>query len=281
MSAPLKAPLKAGVMGWPVDHSLSPRIHGYWLKEYGIAGDYVLIPVRPEDFHGKVRSLAADGFCGVNVTLPHKEAALAAVDVITPDAKRIGAVNTIYLGDGALVGTNTDGYGFFQNLVEGAPAWRPAAGPAVVLGAGGASRAVLVALLDAGVPELRLANRTRERAEELRDSLGAAVTVVDWAAREAALEGANLLVNTTSLGMSGQAALELRLDALPPAALVNDIVYRPLETELLATARARGNPVVDGFGMLLHQARPGFALWFGREPQVTQKLRETSLRGIG
>ncbi len=270
-------PPKAGVMGWPVEHSLSPHIHRYWLGRYGIAGDYLLIPVPPEDFVETARGLARDGFVGANVTVPHKLAAFEAADEVSAVARRIGAVNTLYYRDGRLIGTNTDGTGFLENLRQGAPGWDPGAGPAVVLGAGGAARAVAVALLEAGVPELRLLNRTRARAEALADALGGPITVADWAARSETLAGAALLVNTTSLGMVGQGPLELALEALPRRALVNDIVYRPLETDLLARARARGNPVVDGLGMLLHQARPGFELWFGRAPEVTEELRQLVL----
>jgi shikimate dehydrogenase len=271
---------KAGVMGWPVAHSLSPHIHRTWLADYGIDGEYLLIPVPPAAFHDKVRNLCREGFCGANVTVPHKEAALAAVDRVCPLAERIGAVNTLYFEGDKLVGTNSDAAGFYQNLLAGAPGWQAAAGPAAVLGAGGAARAVIVALLDAGAPEVRLVNRTRARAEALRQDFGASLTVEDWARRDRCLEGVNLLVNTTTLGMAGQPALEIRLDALPAGALVNDIVYKPLETGLLAAARARGNPVVDGLGMLLHQARLGFRLWFSREPEVTPALRVAVLKAM-
>jgi shikimate dehydrogenase len=267
-------------MGWPVAHSLSPVIHRVWLKDYGIDGDYILIPVPPDQFHEKVRNLRAEGFCGANVTAPHKEAALAAVDRVTSVARRIGAVNTLYFEDDTLVGTNSDAAGFYENLLANAPGWDAAAGPAAVLGAGGAARAVVVALLDAGAPEVRLLNRTRARAESLGREFGASVKVEDWARRESCLAGVNLLVNTTTLGMAGQPALALGLDALPAAALVNDIVYKPLETGLLAAARARGNPVVDGLGMLLHQATLGFRLWFGREPEVTPALRAAVLEAM-
>ncbi len=268
---------KSGLLGWPVAHSLSPRIHRYWLSHYGIDGQYLLIPVPPEAFHDKVRNLRHDGFCGANVTVPHKVAALAAVDRLSPEARRIGAVNTLHFEGETLVGSNSDGEGFYENLRANAPDWDPKAGFAVVLGAGGAARAVAVALIDAGVPELRLINRTRARAEALREDLEGDISVHGWQDRDAALECANLLVNTTSLGMSGQPPLHLRLDALPVEALVNDIVYKPLETGLLAAARARGNPVVDGLGMLLHQARPGFRLWFHRDPEVTAELRAAVL----
>ncbi|MFC1673025.1 shikimate dehydrogenase [Pseudomonadota bacterium] len=275
----LRAPLlRAGVMGWPVDHSLSPRVHGFWLDQLGIEGEYVRIPVAPEDFVAKLRALRADGFAGCNVTVPHKEAALAEVDEVHPLAKRIGAVNTIKVReDGTLYGFNTDGFGFLENLRAGHAGFDAASGPAVVLGAGGAARAVVVALLDAGAPQVRLLNRTRERAEQLASELtgvgSGTIEVDDWEDRAEHLGGAALLTNTTTLGMKGQRPLDLDLSALPVDALVNDIVYAPLETDLLARAKARGNPVVDGLGMLLHQARPGFEAWFGTLPDVTDELR--------
>jgi len=264
----------AGVMGWPVGHSRSPRLHGFWLRHHGIDGAYVPLAVRPDDIGAALRALPILGFAGCNVTLPYKEAALATVDRATPLARRIGAVNTIIVeADGSLSGDNTDAFGFAENLRAGCPTWTAAAGPAVVLGAGGASRAVVAALLDAGAPVVRLANRSRDRAESLAAELGGRIEVSEWEARSAMLEGAATLVNTTTLGMAGAPALSLSLDALPAAALVTDIVYTPLETALLALARRRGNPVVDGLGMLLHQARPGFAAWFGVMPEVSGELR--------
>ncbi len=264
----------AGVMGWPVAHSRSPRLHGYWLRKCGIDGAYIPLPVRPEQFAAALRALPMLGFAGVNVTLPHKEAALAAVDRTDAAARRIGAVNTIaVLPDGTLDGRNSDGFGFIENLRGGVAGWSPKAGPAVILGAGGSARAVAVALSDGGAPEIRIVNRTAERAERLSADIGGPFRVYGWADRASALLDAALLVNATTLGMTGQAPLELVLDRLPTTAVVNDIVYTPLETVLLATARARGNPVVDGLGMLLHQARPGFAAWFGVEPEVTPELR--------
>lgn len=293
-------------MGWPVAHSRSPMIHGYWLKKHGIAGSYGLLPVRPENAAAAIRALPKQGFAGCNCTVPHKHAALAAADVVDDLARRIGAANTIVVRDGVIHGTNTDAEGFLRNLVASAndllrakfvddaagvghagflvsaPGFRFDAGPAVVLGAGGAARAVLVALLDAGVQRIRLANRTRTRANELADELGQGrVEVVGWDEREGALAGAGLLVNTTSMGMQGQEELVLRLDELPVGALVNDIVYVPLETGLLAAARARGNMVVDGLGMLLHQAVPGFEAWFGVRPAVTAELRDLIVRDLG
>lgn len=269
---------RAGVMGWPVEHSLSPRVHGYWLRELGIAGEYLRIAVEPEAFVAKLRALKADGFAGCNVTVPHKEAALAAVDEAHPLAQRIGAVNTVVVrSDGSLYGLNTDAFGFLENLRAGHQGFNASTGPAIVLGAGGAARAVVMALLDAGAPEVRLLNRTLERAEALAEDFAGVgmgtLTVAPWSSRADVLEGAALLVNTTTLGMRGKAPLDLDLSDLPRRAVVNDIVYAPLQTDLLVRAAARGNPVVDGLGMLLHQARPGFEAWFGTLPEVTQDLR--------
>ncbi|MEM8952054.1 MAG: shikimate dehydrogenase [Pseudomonadota bacterium] len=275
----------AGVMGWPIKHSRSPRLHGHWLDHYGIDGAYMPLAVAPERLEPALRGLRALGFQGVNLTLPHKEAVLPLIDEVSEAAKRIGAVNTIVIADdGRLRGDNTDGFGFVASLSAGAPGWRAADGPAVILGAGGAARAVAVALIDADVPGLRLINRTRERAERLAESLrsiapACMIDIAAWDERAAALDGAHLLVNTTSLGMSGQPALELALNELPRAATVTDIVYTPLETDLLAAARKRTNPTVDGLGMLLHQGRPGFAAWFGVDPEVTDDLRTVVLAG--
>ena len=264
----------AGVIGWPVSHSRSPRLHGYWLERLGIDGAYLPLPVAPDNLESVLRALPKMGFRGCNLTVPHKEAALTLVDELEPLARRIGAVNTIVVAeDGRLMGRNTDAFGFLENLRQGCPAWNPAAAPALVLGAGGASRAVVAALMDAGVPEIRLANRSRDRAEQLAADLGGLIRVVDWSGSAAAQAGAGLLVNTTTLGMTGQSRLDLDLTELPLDALVNDIVYAPLETELLAAARSRGNPVVDGLGMLLYQAVPGFEAWFGVRPEVTPELR--------
>jgi len=269
----------AGIIGWPVTHSRSPRLHGFWLRRYGIDGAYVPLPVQPERFAEALRALPLLGFAGANVTVPHKEAALASVDRASREARHIGAVNTIVVAaDGTLEGRNTDGFGFSENLRDALPGWSAVAGPAVLLGAGGAARAVAVALLDAGAPEVRLANRTAERAERLAADIGGPIRVVGWDDRTAALADASMLVNTTTLGMAGQPPLDLPLDRLPPTAVVNDIIYAPLETALLAAARRRGNPVVDGLGMLLHQARPAFCAWFGVEPEVTPELRRFVLQ---
>lgn len=274
----------AGVMGWPILHSRSPRLHGYWLDHYGIDGAYMPLAVAPDRLEQALRGLPALGFRGTNLTIPHKEAALVIVDGVTEWARRIGAVNTVIVQeDGRLLGDNTDGFGFMANLLAEDPPWQAEAGPAVLLGAGGAARAIAVALIDAGVPALCLVNRTLERAERLAGALremagGIEVTVLPWERRQEALDGANLLVNTTSLGMEGQPPLDLDISRLPAAALVTDIVYAPLETGLLVAARDNGHMVVDGLGMLLHQGRPGFSAWFGVDPSVTDELRRVVLR---
>jgi shikimate dehydrogenase len=279
----------AGVFGWPVAHSRSPRLHGFWLAQYRIDGAYMPFATHPRNLPRAIRALPSLGFRGGNVTLPHKEQALGLVDEVSRQAQRIGAVNTLLVReDGSIFGDNTDGFGFLAHLQASRPGWKPEAGPALVLGAGGAARAIVVALLEAGVPKVQLANRTQRRAEELVETLSEALgseaaarlEIAVWHKREAALEGAGLLVNSTQLGQAGQPPLELDLAALPMAAVVYDIVYVPIETPLLAAARARGNPVVDGLGMLLHQARPGFAAWFGIEPQVTPELRDFVLKDI-
>jgi shikimate dehydrogenase len=267
--------IKAGVMGWPVDHSRSPALHGFWLKTYGIDGSYERLPVKPEDLADALRNLPKHGFAGVNLTVPHKEAAMSVVDEVSREGQRIGAVNTIFVAaDGRLRATNTDAYGFIASLKTGAPTFDGKSTPAVVLGAGGAARAVCVALQDAGVPEICVINRTSARAEALVRDLGGKLTVASWDERAARLKTAGLLVNTTTQGMHGQPALDVDLHTLSPRAIVTDIVYTPLETPLLAAARARGNVVVDGLGMLLYQAQAGFEGWFGKRPEVTQALRE-------
>lgn len=264
----------AGVFGWPVDHSRSPRLHGYWLDQFKIDGAYIPFATHPGKLEQGIRALPALGFRGGNVTLPHKERALGLVDEVTPLARRIGAVNTLIVReDGTILGDNSDGFGFIANLQQFQPDWRGKAGPAVVLGAGGAARAVVVSLLDAGAPEIRLVNRTTRRAEEIAEAVGGPIKVLPWEARAEALKDAALLANTTNLGMAGQAPLEIDLATLPTGAVVYDIVYVPLMTGLLKAAQARGNRIVDGIGMLLHQARPGFRAWFGPDPPVTPELR--------
>ena len=265
----------AGIMGWPVAHSLSPRLHGFWLNEYGIDGAYVPLPVRPERLSAALEALPDLGFSGCNLTVPHKEAALAVLDEVDPQARRIGAVNTVRVrADGSLHGWNTDVEGYAQSLGAALPGWSLAGRSAAVIGAGGAARAVIAALIEMGAAEIRLVNRTPGRAEELARMLGGPIRIEPWERRSRALEGAGLLVNTTTLGMSGQPQLEIDLGPLPREAVVSDIVYAPLETPLLAAARARGHPAVDGLGMLLHQAVPGFEAWFGRRPEVTPALRQ-------
>ncbi|MEZ5828094.1 MAG: shikimate dehydrogenase [Hyphomicrobiales bacterium] len=265
---------RACVIGWPVEHSRSPMIHRYWLEQYGIDGAYEKEAVKPEDFEEFVRSLATQGYVGANVTLPHKEAALRAARVTDAAAIAIGAANTLWLDDdGKLRASNTDAYGFMTNLDAEAPQWNEGLGTIVVLGAGGAARAILYGLANASQAKILLTNRTRGRAERLAQTFGPRVEVIDWANREAALAHCGLLVNTTSLGMSGQEPLDIDLSALPGDAVVADLVYNPLLTPLLIAAAKRGNVAVDGLGMLLHQAVPGFERWFGVKPQVTPALR--------
>lgn len=272
------APPLAGVIGWPIGHSRSPRLHGHWLRRHGIAGHYVPIALPPERLADGLAALALLGFRGVNVTIPHKEAVLALATTRSARAERIGAANTLtFTAGGGVEADNTDGHGFLANLRQAAPGWTPEAGPALVLGAGGAARAIVVALLDAGVPELRLANRSRNRAEALAAAFGPRIVVHDWDHAERALAGVRTIVNTTALGMAGQPPLSLALDAAPDDALVTDIVYQPLETPFLAAAKARGLATVDGLGMLLHQAVPGFERWFGLRPEVDADLRAAVL----
>lgn len=260
-------------MGWPVAHSRSPLIHGHWIAEHGLRGAYVPLAVQPAHLEQALRALPALGFAGCNLTIPHKVQALSILDTIDPIAQRIGAINTVVVqADGRLRGTNTDAFGYIESLREAQPTWKATQGPAVVLGAGGASRAVLCALIDAGVPLIRLCNRDAGKAQAQAQEFGPVVQALPWGERHAALESAALLVNTTSLGMHGQDALDIRLDALPLKAVVSDIVYVPRITALLAAAQARGNPVAEGLGMLLHQARPAFAAWFGPLPEISASL---------
>ena len=261
-------------MGWPVAHSRSPVIHKHWIAKHGLMGSYVQLPVQPENLADAIRGLKALGFAGCNVTVPHKVRAMALMDELHPVARRMQAINTIVVReDGSLYGMNNDGAGYVQSLRDADPAWRGDAGPVLLLGAGGAARAIVVALLDEGAPEIRICNRTRDKAQVLADEFGPLVKVVDWAEREDAQAGVSLLVNSTTLGMHGQSPLELRLDALPAQALVSDAIYIPLETPLLAAARARGHRTVNGLGMLLNQARPAFKAWFGVMPEITPELR--------
>ncbi|MGE5089507.1 MAG: shikimate dehydrogenase [Candidatus Levyibacteriota bacterium] len=264
----------AGVMGWPVGHSRSPMLHGYWLQKYGLPGAYVLLPVQPDRLPAALKGLPALGFAGCNVTIPHKVAAMELVDRVDPVAKRIGAINTIVVeADGTLTGYNNDGFGYVQSLRDAYADWRADAGPVMVLGAGGAARAIVASLVDAGAREVRICNRTPTRAEAVAQAIGGPVSVLPWERRRDALGDVALLVNTTSQGMSGQPPLDLDLGALPRETLVSDAIYIPLETPLLAAARARGNRTVNGLGMLLNQARPAFKAWFGVMPEITPELR--------
>ena len=264
----------AGLMGWPVSHSRSPDIHNHWIAEHGLRGSYVLLPVAPQNLAQALRALPVLGFAGCNLTIPHKVAAMSVVDRVDPVAQRIGAINTVVVQqDGSLAGSNTDAFGYLHSLMAEAPHWTPDDGPATVIGAGGAARAVIVALADKGVREIRVCNRSPDKALALAQEFGPVVVALPWDQRHEALDGAALLINTTSQGMGNQPALELSLDALPRHALVSDLVYVPLLTPLLLAAQARGHRTVGGLGMLLHQARPAFASWFGVMPQVTPALR--------
>lgn len=271
-------PALAGIIGFPIGHTKSPILHGHWLKRHGIVGHYIPISLSQPDFERGLRSLHFLGFRGVNVTIPHKVTAVGIADAVTDRAALIGAANTLtFRADGSIRADNTDGYGFIQNIRQSCPDWDVTFGPALVLGAGGSARAVISALLSDGAPEIRLANRTRARAEVLKEHFGARVHPIDWNRASDAMEGAATIVNTTSLGMVGQPDLKVSLAAAPDWALVADIVYAPLETPLLAAARARGLRCVDGLGMLLHQAVPGFEAWFGTRPQVDDDLRRAVL----
>lgn len=268
----------SGVIGHPIAHSLSPRLHKHWLQRYGIAGDYLPLHVIEDDLEQVIRTLPRMGFVGVNITIPHKVAVLDLVDHISDRAILIGAANTlIFRKDGKVHADNTDGYGFVSNLRQGAPDWQPEAGPAAVLGAGGAARAVISSLIEVGCTEILLANRTRQNAETLKHDFGSKVHVVDWVQAGNMIEEAATVINTTSLGMSGSAELRVPLDGLRPGMVVTDLVYNPLQTRLLREAGAAGCTVVDGLGMLLHQAVPGFERWFGTRPKVDEAARAAVL----
>jgi shikimate dehydrogenase len=266
--------LLAGVMGWPVMHSRSPMLHNYWFGKYRLAGTYVPLAIRPEGLAGGLRALHPLGFAGCNLTIPHKEQAMKIVDEVDALARAIGAMSCVVVrSDGSLSGTNNDCYGFIHSIRQEQPGWRADSGPAVVIGAGGGARAVCYGLAQEGAREIRLVNRSFERAKEIARQFGGPIKALPWEDRHDALQGAAMVVNTTSCGMVGQPALDIRLDKLGKTALAADIIYIPLETPFLAAARKRGNRTVNGLGMLLHQARPAWKAWFGIEPEVTAELR--------
>jgi len=273
--------LLAGVMGWPVMHSRSPMMHNYWLEKHGLAGRYLPLAIRPEHLAAALHALHPLGFAGVNITIPHKQEAMKIVHEVDALAKSIGAISCVLVRpDGSLAGTNNDCYGFIQAIRQEQPGWRPDSGPIAVIGAGGGSRAVCYGLAREGAREIRLVNRTFERAKEIAEGFGAPIRALRWDDRHEALDGAAMVVNTTSQGMVGNPALDLRLDKLPRSALAADIIYIPLETPFLAAARKRGNRTINGLGMLLNQARPAWKAWFGIEPEVTPELRAIVERTI-
>ncbi len=266
--------LLAGVMGWPVMHSRSPMLHNYWFSQHGLAGTYVPLAIRPEGLVAALRALHPLGFAGCNLTIPHKQEAMTIVDEVDTLAKSIGAISCVVVRpDGSLAGSNNDCYGFIHNIRQEQPGWRADSGPIVVIGAGGGSRAVCYGLAQEGAREIRLVNRTSARAKAIAEEFGGPIKALPWEKRDDVLEGAAMVVNTTSNGMVGQSALDIRLDKLPKSALAADIIYIPLETPFLAAARQRGNRTVNGLGMLLHQGRPAWKAWFGIEPEVTAELR--------
>ena len=265
---------KAGVIGWPVDHSLSPRLFSYWLKKYKVDGLYKAYAVNKTAVSKFLNSMHEKGLTGLNVTVPYKQTVMGHVDLLSDRARKIGAVNTITLEkNGLLYGDNTDGFGFIENLKQNYKGLNAFTGACIVIGAGGAARAIVTALIGVGAKKIYVINRTRSSGEKLAEDIGGPINILDWSQRHESLAEATFVVNATTLGMKGKPPLELTLDELPKKALVNDIVYSPLHTKLLINSRARGNPTVDGIGMLLHQARPGFASWFGANPTVTEALR--------
>jgi len=275
--------LLAGVMGWPVMHSRSPLLYNYWFRQHNLAGTYVPLAIPPSGLEAALRALHPLGFAGCNLTIPHKQEAMKWVDEVDTVAKSIGAISCVAVRtDGSLAATNNDCYGFIQNVREEHPGWRAGAGPSVVIGAGGGARAVCYALAADGAKEIRLVNRTFDRAKKIAEDFGGPINALPWEQRHEVLDGAAMVVNTTSQGMVSQSPLDLKLDKLPARALAVDIVYVPLETPFLRTARERGNPTINGLGMLLHQGRPAWRAWFGIEPAVTAELRaiiEKSIRG--
>jgi len=266
--------LLVAVMGWPISQSRSPMLHNYWFAQHGLAGSYVPLAIRPEGLKVALRALPALNFSGCNLTIPHKQEAMKIVDEVDITARKIGAISCVVVRpDGSLSGSNNDWFGFVHNILEFVPDWRADAGPVAVMGSGGGARAVVYGLMERGAREIRLCNRTLSRAQTLAREFGGPINVLPWEERHNALDGAAMLVNATSQGMIGQAPLDLRLDKLPAKALVNDIIYIPRETPLIAAARTRGNRTVTGLGMLLHQGIPAWKAWFGIEPKVTAELR--------
>src|SRR5436309_4344470 len=273
--------LLAGVMGWPVMHSRSPMLHNYWFKQHDLAGTYVPLAIRPEGLAAALRALRALGFAGCNLTIPHKEEAMTVVEEVDGLARSIGAISCVVVRpDGALAGTNNDCYGFIQNVRQEQPGWRVDAGPIVVVGAGGGSRAVCYGLAEAGAKEIRLVNRTFERAKKMAEDFAGPIKALPWEQRHEVLDGAAMVVNTTNQGMLGQSPLDIKLDKLPARALAVDIIYIPLETPFLRAARERGNTTINGLGMLLHQGRPAWRAWFGIEITVTAELRAMMVKSI-
>lgn len=269
--------IKTGVIGHPIAHSKSPLIHNYWIKEHSLSGEYKTVDIAPDRLNEGVAELMDQGYAGFNVTVPHKIAIMDLCDELSPIAQEIGAVNTVTIKDGKLYGTNTDAYGFAQNIKESAKDWRFKDGKAVVLGAGGAANAIVYALLEENVPQIIITNRSRDKAEALRAMDPDKITIVDWEDRNSIFQDANMIVNTTALGMSGKPALEVDISTAPKSALVTDIVYAPLMTELLSSADTLGMQTITGIGMLLYQARPGFELWNGVLPDVTEDLERLVL----
>jgi shikimate dehydrogenase len=273
--------LLAGVMGWPVMHSRSPLLHNYWFQHHHLAGTYVPLAIPPARLEAALRAMSPLGFAGCNLTLPHKQEAMKWMDEVDTVAKSIGAVSCVVVRpDGALAGTNNDCYGFIRSIREEQPGWRAGAGAGVVIGAGGGARAVCYALAEAGAKEIRLVNRTFERAKKIAEDFGGPIKALPWELRHEVLEGATIVVNTTSQGMIGQSPLDLKLDRLPARALAMDIIYIPLETPFLTAARKQGNPTINGLGMLMHQGRPAWRAWFGVDPVVTAELRATMEKSI-
>ena len=273
--------LLAGVMGWPVMHSRSPVLHNFWFQQHDLTGSYVPLAIPPAGLQAALRALHPLGFAGCNLTLPHKQEAMKWVDEVDSVAKSIGAISCVVVRpDGSLAGANNDCYGFIQSIQEEQPGWRAGAGPSVVIGAGGGARAVCYALAEAGAKEIRLVNRTFDRAKRIAEDFAGPIQALPWEQRHQALDGAAMVVNTTSQGMAGQGELDVRLDKLPARALAVDIIYIPLETPFLQAARERGNPTINGLGMLLHQGRPAWRAWFGIEPVVTAGLRAAMEKSI-